>query len=520
MSCGGPSLTDLCIACENAEVSPVPPPDEPDNRTNTPEPASLREKHRPDTPPDDTRTNADPPPLALEPDILARFLVDVRRAGVAGEKRLAKLIFLAITSRLLPWLAATNRPVSVLVRGTSSTGKSHAVGTVQRFFPPEAIVDLGSMSRKFLFYDEESYSHRVLSVPEAGQVIGDEELLALLRTLLSEGRVIHGTVTADGKPKAIRIEKAGPTALLMATTKSYIDEELETRMLSVRSDDTPEQTRRVYEVYADLEEQTVDAVDFERWHDLQRWLAEGENHVHIPYTRALAGLMPTGATRLRRDFVSLLCLVRAHALLHRANREHRDGHIIAEPADYDVVRGLIGELVAEGVDAAVSPIVRETVEAARALLDDGAPFVTPKQIEGSMQVGRSATYDRIRHAIAGGYLANETKKDERGMRLVLGAPLPGDAESYLPTVAEVVRAMSGEQTGLANPYGYKESDPLSGRPARPVDTGDEAGNGVPILGDEGYLDLLEAAFQGGHITEDERRKTRLVHLAVARAGAA
>jgi hypothetical protein len=50
-------------------------------------------------------------------------------------------------------------------------------------------------------------------------------------------------------------------------------------MLSVRSDDTPEQTRRVYAVYADLEEQASAAVDFDRWHDLQRWLATGENFV-------------------------------------------------------------------------------------------------------------------------------------------------------------------------------------------------------------------------------------------------
>ena len=335
--------------------SPAYPPDEPDTRTNTPEAASLSGNHRPDTQPDDNRTNAAPPTLAFEADILARFAVEVRRAGLAGEGRLARLLYLAITSRLLPWETATNRPVSILVRGTSSTGKSHSASTVQRFFPPEAVIDLGSMSRRYLFYDEEEYSHRVLSVPEAGQVIGDDELLALLRTLLSEGRVIHGTVTADGKPKAVKIEKAGPTALLMCTTRSYVDEELETRMLSVRSDDTPDQTKRVYQVYADLEER-ASAVDFAQWHELQRWLAAGENRVYIPYIRALAELMPTGATRLRRDFVSLLCLVRAHALLHRATREHRDGRIVATGDDYGVVRRLIGEIIAEGVEAAVSPV--------------------------------------------------------------------------------------------------------------------------------------------------------------------
>jgi hypothetical protein len=245
------------------EHPPGTPPDDPDGRTAEREPVSETAQHRPATRADGGRTVAAPPPLAFETDILHEFATDLRQAGVAGEERLAKVTYLSVTSRLLTWGTATNRPVSVLIRGTTSTGKSHALGTTLRFFPGEAIVDLGSMSKRFLFYDEESYSHRVLVVPEASQVIGDDELLALLRTLLSEGRVVHGTVTTEGKPKALRIEKAGPTALLMTTTKAYVDEELETRMLSVHSDDTPEQTRRVYDVYADLEEQVNGLVDFE-----------------------------------------------------------------------------------------------------------------------------------------------------------------------------------------------------------------------------------------------------------------
>ena len=529
--------------------SPAYPPDEPDTRTNSPEAASLSGKDRPDTQPDDNRTNADPPVLAYEPDILARFALDVRRAGLAGEGRLARLLFLAVTSRLLPWEKATNRPVSVLIRGTSSTGKSHAAGTVQRFFPPDAIVDLGSMSRRFLYYDDEPYSHRVLSVPEAGQVIGDEELLALLRTLLSEGRLIHGTVLADGKkPEAKRITKEGPTALLMATTRAYVDEELETRMLSVRSDDSPDQTRRVFELYADLEEEAGEVVDFERWHDLQRWLAAGDNRVFIPYTRVLAELMPTGAARLRRDFVSLLCLVRAHALLHRATREYRDGRILASPDDYKAVRGLVGAIIAEGVEAAVSPVVRETVEAVADLLDDVHTYVTPKELQGRMDVGRSATYDRIKIALAGGYLANETKKDERGYRLVLGSPLPGDAESYLPTVEDVVRESSGRATGRGNPYSETDSCALSGRPGRPAGTqenaesddidfgsdddedievdGDDDGDDIdfgpprriPVIGDDDYVDLLEAAHTNGHLTDKEAARRYRLHKAIARWG--
>ena len=425
-------------------------PDDPDSRTNGVNASSHAGSGCPAT---DRTAPGQPPELAHEPAILDVFAADLRRRGVAGEERLGKLIYLSLTSRLLPWGRSTNRPVSLLIRGTTSTGKSWALSVVCEFFPEGAVVDLGSMSKRFLFYDEESYAHRVLLIPEAAQVIDDDELLAMLRTLLSEGRVVHGTVVGEGKPTARRIVKEGPTALVTSTTRVHLDDELETRMLAVRTDDTPEQTRRVFEIHAGLEHDASDDFDFERWHDLQRWLAHTENRVVVPYIDALAKLMPAGATRLRRDFVSMLCLVRASALLHQQTRE-RDAtaRVVADITDYQLVRDLIGDVIAEGVDAGVSPATRETVEAARSLLDDDREHVTPRQLEQELGVGRSATYDRIRRALQGGWLANTADKDERGMRLVIGTPLPGDDE-YLPTVDEVVRRSSGQHPDTAITHG-------------------------------------------------------------------
>ena len=220
--------------------------------------------------------------------------------------------------------------------------QSHTTQTVLRFFPSEAYVDLGSMSRRFLFYDENAYSHRFLVVPEWASIAQDDELVALLRTLLSEGRIIHGTVDAEeGKRSARRIEKAGPTGLVVTTTEGFVDAEMETRCLSLSTDDSPEQTRRVFAVFADQEEELESAVDFDAWHELQLWVgAHGETRVVIPFVRALGELMPSGATRLRRDFVSLLCLVRAHAILYQAQRQ-RDAQsriIATAEGDYEPVR--------------------------------------------------------------------------------------------------------------------------------------------------------------------------------------
>jgi hypothetical protein len=420
----------------------------------------------------------DPPPLALEPDILSRFSNDLRLAGVAGEQRLAKLTYLCLTSRLLKWGKPTNRPVSMIAKGTSSTGKSYTQRAVLRFFPAWAVFDLGSMSKRYLLYSEESLSYRFIVIPEWTSIASDVELVASLRVLLSEGHLVHGTVEGDGKKEARKLEKEGPTGLLMTTTAAAVDSELETRCLSDMTDDSPEQTRRVFEGLAELEDEEESSVHWPSWHGLQAWLENyGESRVVIPYVMAAAKLMPTVATRLRRDFVSMLCLVRAHAILHQASRERDErGRIVATLVDYAIVRDLVGEIVAEGADASVSPAIRETVEAVRDLLeiDGGREYVTMKRIVDKLGIGRTATYDRIRRALMTGYVVNVAPERERGKKIALGAALPGEA-TFLPTpeqIAALVRSSSAGAPDNSDGSTKLDSDALSDDPACQTKGGD------------------------------------------------
>ena len=417
----------------------------------------------------DSDTTGQPPALALEPDVLGRLRGDLGRAGLAGERRPAQIIYLCLASRLLPWGRASNRPVSAIGKGTSSAGKSYTQSAVLRFLPPSAYFDLGSMSKRYLLYAEEGLEHKFVVVPEWSLIADDDEIVAALRTLLSEGHLVHGTVDTEGNKRvARRIEKSGPTGLLMTTTAPVTDPELETRCLSFTLDDSREQTGRIFGIVADLEEGDAAPVDYEPWHELQHWLVDhGENRVVIPFVRELAELMPTVATRLRRDFVSVLCLVRACALLHQCTRARDEqGRIVATADDYAAVHGLLDDLVAEGVDASVSPATRDTVETVRALLEH-AEHTSVKRIADRLEVGRSATYDRVRRALTAGFLVNVAKEHERGLKIALGAELPAAGGKFLPDPAEVVRSRPDAAPGQFFGSTMRDSDDLSGRPGRP-----------------------------------------------------
>ena len=363
--------------------------------------------------------------LVLVPNILERFARDLARSGVAGESRVAKLLYLAVTSRLL------DRPVSVAVKGPSSGGKSYLTEQVLRFFPERAYYALTAMSERALAYSEEPLQNRFLVIYEAAGMSGDFATY-LIRSLLSEGRLRYEVVekTSEGlKPRLI--EREGPTGLIVTTTAVKLHPENETRMLSLTVTDTHQQTR---DVMAALASEAGGApANLDAWHSLQGWLDAAEHRVAVSYASELAGLIPPVAVRLRRDFGALLTLIRAHAILHQANRERdAEGRITATIEDYARVRELVADLVSEGIEATVPATVRETVEALKQLHTEEDESVTIAALAQELELDKSAAWRRVRTAIDRGYVKNLEDRKGRPARLVPGDALPDDIE-ILPT---------------------------------------------------------------------------------------
>jgi hypothetical protein len=388
--------------------------------------------------------------LAEESNILGRFAEELAHSGVAGESRIAKLLYLAVTSRLL------ERPVSVALKGPSSGGKSHVVERVLSFVPESAYYALTAMSDRTLAYSEEPIKHRFLVIYEAAGMSG-EFATYLMRSLLSEGRVRYETVeqTSEGmRPRLI--EREGPTGLIVTTTAVKLHPENETRLLSLTVTDTQEQTRAVMAALA--KEAGEASPDLATWHALQTWLESAEHRVWIPYARNLAELIPPVAVRLRRDFGALLNLIRAHALLHQATRERdAEGRIVATiEEDYAAVRELVADLVSEGIEVTVPATVRETVEAVKRLREasSGEP-VTVVELARELKLDRSAVSRRVRNAKDRGYLRDLEENVRKPSRLVLGDDLPDDLQ-ILPKPEHVRASVKERASGVARPDGAQE----------------------------------------------------------------
>jgi hypothetical protein len=371
--------------------------------------------------------------LARSEDILERFYETLRASGVAGERRTAMILYLALTSRRL------ERPVSIAVKGPSSGGKSYLVERVLEYLPESAYYALTAMSEKTLAYSEEPIKHRFLVLYEAAGMNGDFQTY-LIRSLLSEGKLRYETIekTSEGlKPRLI--EREGPTGLIVTTTMEKLHPENETRLLSLAVTDTREQTGQVLRALA---EEEISAPDLGPWVALQEWIGLAGRRATIPFAKILAEKVPPVAVRLRRDFSAVLNLIRACAILHQANRDRDDqGRIVATIEDYAVVRELVANLVAEGVDATVSATVRATVETVRKLVDgETGAGVSLGPIAEELKLDKSAASRRLRTAIGKGFVKNLEDRRGKPGRYVLGDPMPDDVV-VLPEPEVVLQAL-------------------------------------------------------------------------------
>jgi hypothetical protein len=372
--------------------------------------------------------------IARNTRILDAVGAELGKRGLVGEERLAKTIYLVVTSRLL------EKQVSTGVKGHSSSGKSYSVETVLKFFPDEAYLTFTAMSEKALIYSGRDYAHKTIVIYELTALrenaTDDDMTSYFVRTLLSEGRIDYEVTVKgkDGNFATKHIVKEGPTNLVFTTTKTTVHAENETRILSLDTDDSPDQTKRILLGMAAEDDHDGDLQD---WRDFQQWLATTGNRVTIPFAKKLAELIPPVAVRLRRDFGSLLALIRTHAFLHQATRDRdKNDRIIATADDYEVVRDLVGDVMAHGVGITVSQSVRETVEAVRAEVEKSRNGVGLKVVADMLNVDKSNASRRLKKAAEGGYLRNLEDKRGKPARWVVGDEMPG-ADLLLPTVAQL-----------------------------------------------------------------------------------
>jgi Toprim domain len=269
-----------------------------------------------------------------------------RELGLVGEGASVRQLYLTYASRML-----IDDSVRLLRLGAPAAGKNLVVEKMLELVPTESVIRFSGASPKALAYyggaDPNAFKGKIIYIPEAVVFTDrhgvESEFTTMLRTLISEGRIVYSFVSVrDGQePTTVTIVKNGPIAAIITTARD-VDPELKTRTLVNDADETGSQTVAI--VKRILSDVRLPRPDLQPWLDFQAWLMmDAPYRVRIPFKEAIfAGFerwrsqfLETAALRVRRDINNIICAVKASAVLHRAQRAvDEDGAILATLDDY------------------------------------------------------------------------------------------------------------------------------------------------------------------------------------------
>src|SRR5271166_5313816 len=312
---------------------------------------------------DEDRTEA----LALlkAPKLLDRILEDFDRCGLVGEQ----------TNKLIGYLAAVSRhlesPLAVLVQSSSAAGKSSLMDAVLAFVPEEERIQFSAMTEQSLYYmGEMDLKHKVLAIVEEE---GASRAAYALKLLQSEGTLSIASTGKDpstGRLVTHQYRVEGPVMMFLTTTAIDIDEELLNRCVVLTVDENRAQTQAIHRWQR--EQQTIEGL-------LKRQQRTKLIQLHQNAQRLLKPLFvvnpfvdeltfPDTLTRMRRDRMKYLMLIRAIALLHQHQRPVKTAQGIScvEATREDIAKAdeLFTELLRRSLDE-LPPQTRRLLELLR-----------------------------------------------------------------------------------------------------------------------------------------------------------
>ena len=279
------------------------------------------------------------------PDLMGELAEDLAKLGIAGETQLATTLYLIGTSRML------DTPLGGTVKSSSASGKSFVSENVTALMPPEQTILATNITPNALYYKPTgSLRYKLVVVGErthasAGDQAEAANATLALREMLSRGRLDKYVPmrAEDGSIQTQRITQQGPISYIDTTTQQEIFEEDSTRMLSLTTDESSEQTQAVMKIQAKQAAGFAELTDEQerirqKHQTAQRLLAPMK--VRVPY--ALHLVLPSTKLVARRAFPQLLGCIRVVALLRQRHKTVQEGgHINAAPKDYEIAYTLM-----------------------------------------------------------------------------------------------------------------------------------------------------------------------------------
>lgn len=381
--------------------------------------------------------------LIAAPDFLTRVLDICQRMGVVGEENSLLTFKLSGVSRTLP------RPVSTMLRGSPSSGKSSTMNAALQLFNPEIVLERAAISGKALFHGEGPLTGKILVLTEYHAGKDSRHLIRLAQT---EGVLTDETTVLEGRRRSTAItERTGRPSVWTTTSEEKIAADDLSRFQVVWADESAEQSLRVMRSRASTPPKPVDTSELEVWRKATSLIvAEEKDFQHPPkWLRSLPRRMPLERVGIRRDFERFLTFLKAIALCRGC--ASRPEVIDIELADYAVAY-LIFEPVFGGRPRTIADQDLELALVVARLNDQEKRPVTVNEIAEALGWKPALVYKTVKSAVEQNLVMHEDGTRERNVkRLVARSPEGG---RFLPHPRSILRDYPklGGSVTFTNPF--------------------------------------------------------------------
>ncbi|MFH1384659.1 MAG: primase C-terminal domain-containing protein [Candidatus Omnitrophota bacterium] len=419
------------------------------------------------------------------PRILAEVIKVTNRMGVIGEEILRLMVYLCYTSRIL------SSPLSITIKGESSSGKSFICDTVRRLIPEEGYYFITKATQQAFFHlPEDGLQHRIVFIAE---LPGSEAADYSIRTAQTEGDLVllmpqKDPLSGEIETKTKRVK--GPVGFMMTTTKASLFDENETRNFSLFTDDGPALTKRSVEITISKglgQCFNVPEKELNIFKNVQRLLGH-DFIVKIPFSKELFDAFPDRPVRVRRDRERFRVLINVIAILHQFHRKQyeENGQRVLEAslADYfmakKIAQGTLAYTIME-----LGPASREVWRAVTCINlekipeeGDDVPSFTYKELQEILAWKYEKTRKWTKTLTKAGYLDYIPKggrKSEARMQVsqryskrFTKDPKSGEAHpgeeldlAFLPSVEELYEKYPCDKDSFYYPFSGRSVDILS-----------------------------------------------------------
>ena len=166
------------------------------------------------------------------------------------------------------------------MKGRSSGGKNWLLTRVLSLTLKSAVAEITSASDRAWNYSGSDFRHKVVYIQEQNEAAGT---IDPIRLLISEGKLIRIVTRFEGGKRVTKKYVArGPVAAISTSTKNRLKIDDENRHVSIRVDESPEQTRRIAEAYTQTGE-SLSRKEREVWYTVHSPTGEEDrNESHFP----------------------------------------------------------------------------------------------------------------------------------------------------------------------------------------------------------------------------------------------